>query len=174
MSSAIGGKSNIGEKTHISKSMEKATSKSTVAIDKKALIERLDALALEEQELAELEELRASVLEKEAALAQKRQLLSTGAVAMATASALQQQQRQSSSGGLFTLKGLRKQVGPSQSSTPLDHLLGLPPTTEGPHAPGFTWQEQLHEQQLQSATTQSLQAQFLANESRHADMFLAR
>ena len=179
LSSNSGGKSSMGEKTQVSE--VKATSKSVVAIDRQTLLARLDAIALEEQELAELEEFRASVLEKEAALAKKRQLLSTGAVAMATASGIhQQQQRQSASEGLFTLKDLRKQQQSGTSSqsplaAPLDHLLGLQPTTEGSHHPGFTWQEQLREQQLHSAsaTSQSLQAQFHANESRHADMFLA-
>lgn len=57
----------------------------------------------------------------------------------------------------------------------LDHLLGLLPTTEGSHSPGFTWQEQLHEQQLHFtvATSQFLQAQFCTNESRHDDTLLA-
>eukprot|EP00112_Aurelia_sp_Birch-Aquarium-sp1_P016926 Seg3879.6 transcript_id=Seg3879.6/GoldUCD/mRNA.D3Y31 product="hypothetical protein" protein_id=Seg3879.6/GoldUCD/D3Y31 len=155
---------------------------SVVAIVKKALLAQLNSLAQEEQELAELEELRASVLQKEAALTQKRELFSARTVPMTTASSPQQQQPQPGQTGLFTLRELRKQPQqiagqPSQSplAAPLDNLLGLPPTAEVLQPLGFTWQEQLKEQQTNSTlpTSHSLQVQFRANESCHADMFLA-
>ena len=184
LSSKLDGSPKVGEKSQKAEALvADGMSTAIVAIDKKTLLARLDTLAKEEEELAELEELRAlhaSVLEKEAALTKRRQLLSPGAVAMATAS-LPQQQQPASGAGLFTLQELRKQQKiagqPSQSplAAPLDNLLGIPATADVLQPPGFTWQEQLREQQVQSTLpiSQSLQAQFKANESRHADMFLA-
>ncbi len=157
---------------------------SSVVIDKAALLQRLDALALEEKELTELAALRATVLEKEAAIAQQRQLLSTKALSMATGAVPQQQQPVASDLGLFTLPDLRQPTQqtaqPSQTSFGahhLDNLLGLPPSTTEVYQqpPGFAWQEQLRGSQLNNnmVSSKSLRAQFQDNESRHADMFLA-
>ena len=131
--------SSLGDKSQLPE--VKATSKPVVALNRKVFFVHLDALALEEQEFAELEELH--VIKKEAALAGKRQLLSTGAVAMVTALGPQQQQWQCALEGLFTLRDLCKQQHLGMSFLlPLDallnHLLGLPPTFEG-HPSGFTW-----------------------------------
>ena len=149
-------------------SLEEVDSNLPSGADEKLLLEqKFRALCLQQQELEQLEALRAKIAQKEAHVSKLRQSQNATLLPQQPATTT----TKNFTRGKETLKSIRKKVTDPAIQPSIQHLLAALPATSGV-PPGLPWQTEIagasaHHQQ------QSLHSQFMANEALHSNMFLA-
>ena len=153
-------------------SLEEVDSNLPSGADEKLLVEqKFQALCLQQQELEQLQALRAKIAQKEAQVSKLRQSQHATLLPWQPATTATDEIRLDSMRRKETLKSIRKKVAADPARQPaIHHLLAAPPTTSGV-PPGLPWQTEIAG--ASAHPQQSLHSQFMANKALHSNMFLA-